>query len=145
MALYFGLLIVLVQTLLLQLQHLQSIPQIRERFIGKRYYGYLQATLHHCICYTRNEELENGIAVSGHARGILPTMSEFKCYVDACYAGNEDTRRSTTGYMFKIGGSPVSWQSRMQTSVALSSMESEYMAASAAAQEALWQNGYFNN
>ena len=63
-------------------------------------------------------------------------MSDFKCYVDASYAGDEDTRRSTTGYRFKICGRPVSWQSRMQTSVALSSMESEYMAASAAAQEA---------
>ena len=52
-----------------------------------RVLGYLQATLHHCICYTRNEEQENGIAVSGHARGILPTMSDFKCYVDASYAG----------------------------------------------------------
>ena len=51
-----------------------------------RVLGYLQATLHHCICYTRNEEQENGIAVSGHARGILPTMSDFKCYVDASYA-----------------------------------------------------------
>ena len=36
-------------------------------------------------------------------------------------------------------GGPVSWQSRMQTSVALSSMEAEYMAASAATQEAMWQ------
>ena len=98
---------------------------------------YLQVTIHHCICYTRNEEQENGSPASGHAHGILPTMSDIKCYVDASYAGDEDTRRSTTGYMFKICGGPVSWQSRMQTSVALSSMESEYMAASAAAQEAL--------
>ena len=35
---------------------------------------------------------------------------------------------------------PVSWQRRMQTSVALSSMEAEYMAASAASQEAMWQS-----
>ena len=55
-----------------------------------RVLGYLQATLHHCICYTRNEEQENGIAVSGHARSILPTMSDFKCYVDASYAGDEE-------------------------------------------------------
>ena len=34
----------------------------------------------------------------------------------------------------------MSWQSQMQTSVALSSMESDYMAASAAAQEAIWLN-----
>ena len=76
--------------------------------------------------------------MSGHARGILPSMSDFKFYVDASYAGDEDTRRSTTGYVFKICGGPVSWRSRMQTSVALSSMESEYMEVSAAAQEALY-------
>ena len=75
-------------------------------------------TIHHCICYTRNEEQDNGITVSGHARCILPSMSDFKCYVDASYAGDEDTRRSTTGYMFKICGRPVSWQSRMKMSVA---------------------------
>ena len=77
-----------------------------------RVLGYLQVTIYHCICYTR-EEQDNGIAVSGHASGILPSMSNFKCYVDASYAGDEDTRRSTTGYMFKICGGPVSWQSRI--------------------------------
>ena len=102
-----------------------------------RVLGYLSTTINHCICYTRNAEQVNGITVTGHARGILPNISDFKCYVDASYAGVEDTRRSNTGYMFKICGGPVSWQSRMQTSVALSNMESEYMAASAAAQEAL--------
>jgi hypothetical protein len=50
-----------------------------------------------------------------------------------------NTRRSTTGYIFFISGGPVSWQSRMQTSVALSSMEAEYVAASAVTQEAMWQ------
>ena len=70
----------------------------------------------------------------------MPRTTDFKCYVDASFASDEDTRRSTTGYVFKISGGPVSWQSRMQTSVALSSMESEYMAASAAAQEAIWLN-----
>ena len=51
------------------------------------------------------------------------------------FASDEDTRRSTTGYVFKISEGPVSWQSRMQTSVALFTM-----AASAAAQEAIWLN-----
>ena len=67
-------------------------------------------------------------------------MTELDAYVDASFAGDVDTRRSTTGYVFKISGGPVSWQSRMQTSVALSSMEAEYMAASAATQEAMWLN-----
>jgi hypothetical protein len=73
-------------------------------------------------------------------RGILPNHTDFNCYLDASHASDVDTRRSITGYIFFISGGPVSWQSRMQTSVALSSMESEYMAASAAAQEALWLN-----
>ena len=67
-------------------------------------------------------------------------MSDFKCYVDASFAADLNTKRSTTGYVFKIAGGSVTWQSRMQTSVALSSMESDYMAASAAAQEAIWLN-----
>ena len=74
------------------------------------------------------------------ARGILPQLSDFQCYVDACFAGDVDIRRSTTGYIFKICGGSVSWQSQMQPSVTLFSMESEYMVTSAAAQEAMWMN-----
>ena len=59
-------------------------------------------------------------------------------YADADYAGDVDTSRSTTGYVFYIGGSLVCWQSRLQPTVALSSTESEYMAAGAAAQELMW-------
>jgi hypothetical protein len=68
-----------------------------------------------------------------------PITPDLQCYVDASHAADVDTRRSTTGYIFFISGGPVSWQSRMQTTVALSSMEAEYMTASAAIQEALWQ------
>ena len=70
----------------------------------------------------------------------MPRTTDFKCYVDASFASDEDTRRSTTGYVFKISGGPVSWQSRIQISDTLSSMESEFMAASAVAQEAIWLN-----
>jgi hypothetical protein len=47
-------------------------------------------------------------------------------YSDADYAGAQD-RRSTTGYVFMLAGGPVSWRSRRQKSVALSTMEAEYM------------------
>jgi hypothetical protein len=59
-------------------------------------------------------------------------------YADADYGGDTDTRRSTTGFVFILNSGPVSWQSKLQPTVALSTAEAEYMAASAAAREALW-------
>jgi Reverse transcriptase (RNA-dependent DNA polymerase) len=104
-----------------------------------RVLGYLYATKDYWIKYQRNPEITDGIDAQGCSRGFLP-LTELDAYVDASFAGDVDTRRSTTGYEFKISGGPVSWQSRMQTSVALPSMEAEYMAASAATQEAMWLN-----
>ena len=72
-------------------------------------------------------------------RGRIPITTDLNCYVDASHAADIDTRRSTTGYIFFMSEGSVSWQSRMQSTVALSSMEAEYMVASAATQEALWQ------
>ena len=62
-------------------------------------------------------------------RGRLPITNDLSCYVNASHAADIDTRRSTTGYIFFMSEGPVSWQSRMQSTVALSSMEAEYMAA----------------
>ena len=59
-------------------------------------------------------------------------------FVDADHGTNKDDRRSVTGYVFMLAGAPISWQSRSQTTVALSSMEAEYMAACAATRESLW-------
>ena len=103
-----------------------------------RVLGFLNTTKNYCIRYTQQIHLDH-ISPNGYMRGILPNHTDFNCYVDASHASDVDTRRSITGYIFFISGGPVSWQSRMQTSVALSSMEAEYMAASAATQEAMWQ------
>ena len=59
-------------------------------------------------------------------------------YSDADWAGDLDNRRSTSGYLFQISGGAVTWKSKKQSCVALSTAEAEYMALANAAQEALW-------
>ena len=49
-------------------------------------------------------------------------------YSDSDWAGDSDVRRSTSGYIFKPSGASVSWRSKKQTSVALSTAEAEYFA-----------------
>ena len=62
----------------------------------------------------------------------------FDGYCDSDWGSSKDDRRSVTGYTFMLGGGAVSWQSKKQPTVALSSVEAEYMAACQAAREALW-------
>ncbi|GJT66238.1 uncharacterized mitochondrial protein-like protein [Tanacetum coccineum] len=51
---------------------------------------------------------------------------------------NVDIERSTTGHVFYLGTSPITWCSQKQTTVALSSCEAEFMAATSAACQAIW-------
>jgi len=66
-------------------------------------------------------------------------------YADSDHGRCVDTRRSITGYMFIMCNGPICWQSKQQTSVALSSMEAEYMALCAATQEAIWLRMIFTD
>ena len=56
-------------------------------------------------------------------------------FSDADWAGDLDSRRSTTGYVVFAAGGPIAWQSKLQTTVAASTMKAEYMAAFSAIQE----------
>ena len=56
-------------------------------------------------------------------------------YYDSDWGGDIGTRRSTTGYIFLFRGSPLSWNSKLQRTVALSSSEAEYMALKEAIKE----------
>ena len=59
-------------------------------------------------------------------------------YSDADWAGDRDDRKSTTGNVLMLAGGSVSWLSKKQTSVALSTTGAEYIALSQCAQEIMW-------
>jgi len=59
-------------------------------------------------------------------------------YSDADYAADLDTRRSTSGHLFMLGGECVTWSSKRQATVSLSTTEAEFIAATEACKEAVW-------
>jgi len=86
----------------------------------RRILRYVNRTLDHGIMYKRGGECK------------------LVGYCDADYAGDHDTRRSTTGYIFMLGSGAISWCSKRQPTVSLSTTEAEYRAAAMAAQESTW-------
>lgn len=72
-----------------------------------------------------------------------PTSELLTTYSDADHGGNPDNKRSTSGYVVKMGTGAISWSSRLQPFVTLSTTEAEYVAAVAAAQEILWLRNLF--
>lgn len=76
----------------------------------KKVLRYLKGTLNFGIIYT----VEFDVELAG--------------YSDSDWAGNPDDRKSTTGYVFNIGSGPISWSSKKQPTVSLSSTKAEYKA-----------------
>ncbi len=86
----------------------------------KRIFRYLRGTSDLKLHYTRSK------------------IHEIKGFSDADWASDVDKRRSCTGYVFQLSNAAVTWCSKRQHTVALSSTEAEYMAISAAIQEGIW-------
>ena len=99
----------------------QSNPGMLHWTAVKNILKYLRSTKDMFLVYGGCEE---GLSVNG--------------YVDASFHTDPDDAKSQTGYVFLVNGGAVSWRSGKQTSVAQSTMEAEYMAASDAANEAVW-------
>ena len=66
-------------------------------------------------------------------------------FVDAAYADCLVSRKSTSGYLFCVNGSPVTWQSGRQSVVTTSSTKAEYIAAFEGTKEAVWLRGLFDD
>lgn len=74
----------------------------------------------------------SSVAVSAELRPYLHGFS------DSDYAACADTRRSRTGWMFKVSGGAVAWQSKQQQVVAQSTAEAEYVSLNSASNQAGW-------
>lgn len=75
---------------------------------------------------------ERGITYGGQSELLVGG------YSDSDWAGDKESRKSTSGFIFMLNGGPVSWCSKRQSTVALSSIEAEYIALTLAAKEATW-------
>ena len=65
-------------------------------------------------------------------------------YVYSDFAGDMDKRKSTTGYVYTLASGSISWRLVLQSTIALSTIEAEYMALTEASKEAIWLRGLVN-
>lgn len=86
---------------------------------------YLKGTLNKGLLYSKCENFEDSIVG----------------FVDSDYAADLDKRMSLTGYIFTLFRNVISWKSSLQSVVALSSTEAEYIAQADSVKEAIWLQG----
>ena len=65
-------------------------------------------------------------------------------YVDADFTDDIDSRKSTTGFVFTLGGTAISWVSNLQKIVTLSTIEAEYVVATEAGNEMIWLHDFLD-
>ena len=86
---------------------------------------YLKGLLDRCLCFT-------GASL------------KLQGYVDADFAGDINSKNSTTGFVFTLGGTAISWASNLQNIVTLSTTEAEYIVAIEAGKEMIWLYGFLD-
>lgn len=102
----------------------QSNPGIEHWKAAKKVMRYLQGTKNLMLTYKHVDCLE----VVG--------------YSDSDFAGCQDSRKSTLGYVFMLAGGVVSWKSAKETIVASSTMEAEFIACFQASSQAVWLKNF---
>ena len=86
----------------------------------KRIFSYLKGTEEHGLYYKRN------------------SSTTLYAYSDADWGGYVDDRKSTSGGAFYLGDNLVSWHSKKQESISLSTVEAEYVAATSSCTQVLY-------
>ncbi|KIW90700.1 uncharacterized protein Z519_08483 [Cladophialophora bantiana CBS 173.52] len=93
----------------------------------------------HIFAYVKNT-ISLGLKIQ-----LSTTALTLEGYVDSDFAGCVDTRKSTTGWIFFLGGSAISWKSKRQTITTTSTCEAEYVALDNAAKEAIYLKNFIND
>ncbi|CAL1409608.1 unnamed protein product [Linum trigynum] len=96
-------------------------PTRQHMLAAKRVLRYLKGTLGYGVLYIREAGEES-----------------LQGFTDSDYAGDVDDRKSTSGYVFFLAGGAVSWASKKQPVVTLSTTEAEFVAASFCATQCVW-------
>ncbi|RVW93240.1 Retrovirus-related Pol polyprotein from transposon TNT 1-94 [Vitis vinifera] len=91
---------------------------------AKRVMRYLQRTKEYMLTYRRLDQLE----LIG--------------YSDSDFAGCQDSRRSTSGYIYLLAGGAISWRFAKQTLVTSSTMEAEFVACYEASNQGIWLRNF---
>lgn len=108
-----------------KLAQFNANPHMEHIVAAKHVLRYLSNTINFKICYRKTGE-------------------PLKAFADADWAGCCDDRKSYTGFVFFIAGASVTWESKKQQSIALSSTEAEYMALSTASKEVVYLRSFLN-
>ena len=109
----------------IKLSRFTTNPSIEHKNAIIKIFKYLIGTKDLGIVYTINNNSKNNYYY-------------IKGYCDADYAGDIATAKSTSGYIFIIANGPISWKSKLQTIIAQSTTEAEYIAISLAAKELIY-------
>jgi hypothetical protein len=107
-----------------------SNPDAHHQQALKRIFRYVNGTLDYGLLFSLSPDT--------HKPPLLG-------YSDADWAGDKSSRRSTGGYCFFYHGNLISWSTKRQATVALSSCEAEYMALTQATKEAIWLRALLSN
>ncbi|KAK6115898.1 hypothetical protein DH2020_008167 [Rehmannia glutinosa] len=101
----------------------QSNPGPEHWIVVKHILKYLRRTRGYMLVYSATDLVPMG-------------------YTDSDFQADRDTRKSTSGSVFTLGGGAVIWRSIKQSCIADSTMEAEYVAACEAAKEAVWLRNF---
>jgi len=92
-------------------------------------FRYLLGTTDYGLCYKNHDH-------NNHNHNNIEINIE--AYSDADYAGDKANSKSTTGYIILINNNIAHWQSKQQTSVSVSTCQSEYLAMASAVKDIIW-------